>query len=329
LLPLWEVGRVSPGQISLFATEEDQTANLRSEGRKAAAAATGNAPVLVTPPPARRHSGRVSATTDPAVDLVRRSLPLTIPAPNGEAWVGRPLRLEVESPRARASLPMAMAMGEASFPRLPHGRFAGCELTTELYWLAEPDGTHGTVLVPRGHFWVRDGNNGHSDDRGLPGVRLRVADEDGFCRLGPCPPEAAAVARRLHREPVPGRWFPDEIEDVPEREVDALLRAVAGSRLVTSARLGTMFPDAVGPHHVTSRPFPVTGGGCENGHIRIEDPRGIHCGTEFDRLCGVRVSESALGAEILLDLWRADDGFHATWHLRFSSIPGGTDSDVA
>ena len=258
---------------------------------------------------------------DPAADLIRRSLPLTMPAPNWDAWSSRPLRLEVETPRAWASLPMAMEMRDASFPPIPHGCFSGCELSRGLYWLAAPDPAHGTVLVPRGHFWVRDGKGGRSEDRALPDLRLRVADEDGLCRLGSCPPEVARVARRLHREPVPARWL-DETEDVPEKDVNTLLGALVGARLAVGAGLGPVFPDAVGQYDVASRPFRVGEAGCEDGRIHIEGPLGIRCLAEFDRLCGVRVSESVLGGEILLDLWRDGEGFSATWRLHFSHTSG-------
>ena len=96
----------------------------------------------------RRRSGRSSDGVDPTADAVRRSLPLTVPASNWQAWSGRPLRLEVEALRVRASLPMAMATGDASRPPIPHGCFAGCEFTTGLYGLAEPDEAGGAVLAP-------------------------------------------------------------------------------------------------------------------------------------------------------------------------------------
>ena len=57
-----------------------------------------------------------------------------------------------------------------------------------------------------------------------------------------------------------------------------------------------MFPDAVRQFDVASHPFAVAEAGYEDGRIRIEGPLDIRCLTEFDRLCGVRISERQAGA---------------------------------
>jgi hypothetical protein len=316
------VARLSDGrQMSLFA----EPAPERPEPQGARVAPrTAQAAVVATRTP-RSGRSRVCHPTEDAAELpLRRGLPLTVPAPNWEAWVQRPLRIEIESRHGRASLPMVMILQEAeSLCPIPHGTFAPEEFDRDLHWMPQEDAAHGTVLVARGCFWIGGGGrDGHVETRPLPGVRLRVADEDGFGRRGPCPQTAAAIARRLDAASQEGgrRRFLEDVR-IAEEDVDRLLAALAGARVVLGTEFGRPFPDS---HHwirFTSRPFPVTAGRCAAGRIRLDGPAGIFCETAYDAIHSVRINEGVTGDELLIDLWRAEDGYGASWRLHFADIP--------
>jgi hypothetical protein len=326
-------------QLTLFAVEAcaaPQTCSAGSapsgdESVNAGGGAEGACKAVPEHPNRRRRRAAAVVEEGPGTDLIRRSLPLTVPAPNWDAWCGRPLRVEIEAPRGRASLPMAMSLkeGEVLSP-IPHGRFCGCKLHDADYWLTETDATHGTVLVPRGRFWIRDGKSGHGEERQIPGVRLRVADEDGFTRWGPCPDAAAEIARRLDAATRAARGdqpFSDASPELAEEDVDRMLAALVGSCLTVEAGLGDLWKDTYAHLEVTSRALRLTSAWCRAGRIRIEGALGIACEAEFDKLLGVRVSESVMGGEILIDLWRDGEGYGASWRLGFSSMPRGIADD--
>ena len=227
----------------------------------------------------------------------------------------RPLRMEIETKHGRASLPMVMILQEAkSLCPIPHGTFAPNEFFHTLHWLPQEDTTHGTVLAPQGCFWV-NGGNGHVETRPLPGVRLHVADEDKFVQRGPCPRAAAAIAQQLNAASQEGgdlRFL--EGMQIAEENVARLLAALTGARIALGTNFGRPFPDSHNGLSITSRPFPVVAGRCGGGRIRIDGPAGIFCETAYDAIHSVRISEGT-GFNLLIDLWRTDDGYGASWKL--------------
>lgn len=113
------------------------------------------------------------------------------------------------------------------------------------------------------------------------------------------------------------------LEDVliAVEDMHRLLAALAGARVALAAGFGRTFPDS---HHwlrVTSRPFPVTAGRCREGRIRLNGLMGIFCETAYDAIHSVRISKGVTGDDLLIDLWRAEDGYGASWRLHFSNIP--------
>lgn len=268
-----------------------------------------------------RHRAKPSQEADAADLLVRRSLPLTVPAPNWEAWCRRPLRMEVRTAWVHTSLPMVMTLNrDNSMCPVPHGTFHPDEFRRGFYWLAEDDPEHGTILVPRGRFWIGS-SNGSVEDRLVPGIRLRVVDEDEWpTKKGSCPTAAAAEARRLHQDPAAFRPA-SERQPVSEADVDRLLRACAGAHLALHAGLGKPFADCHDQLHIASRPFLVEAGSCGDGRIRLAGPMGITCEARYDAIYGVRVLDGVTGDRVLIDLWRHSEGYGAAWNLQFTDVP--------